>query len=107
MYRLYAKNIHTIDIIIDSIKLIQLFKRNGKIKKNKREGNTAKNILLDKSITFWTSLVSLYSQIMAIIDTIGNDANIADIGAYFFHNSDTQNIIRAERTIFIKYCIIC
>ena len=87
------------------VNLIPLLRSNGKTKKKIKDGSTAQKIPDDKSTIFWTFLVSLYNQIMAIMDTRGSEAKIAAIGVNFFPSSDTPVIISADTRIFIIYCI--
>jgi hypothetical protein len=91
---------------IAGINFRPFFKSNGKTKKKINDGNTAQKMLVDKSIIFCTFLVSLYSHIIASIDTNGSDAKIAAIGVNFLPSSDTPAMIRADMIIFMMYCIL-
>lgn len=72
------------------------FNSSGNIKKNINEGSTAQKMLVDKSIIFWIFLVSIYNQIMAIMEIRGSDASIAAMGANFLASSDTPAMINAD-----------
>jgi len=102
---LYAINIVTAEIIIAEVNLKPFFRSNGKTKKKINDGRTAQKMLVDRSMIFCTSFVSLYNQIIASIDTSGSEAKTAATGANFFPSSDTPAMMRAERTIFMRYCI--
>jgi len=49
---------------------------------------TSQNIPLDRSMTFNTSFVSMYSQVMAKTETRGTDANIEPKNELCFAISD-------------------
>lgn len=79
---------------------IPVLSKNGNIIKNKSDGKTAQNILVDRPIIFWMSFVSWYSQIRAKIDTNGKEAITAATVVKRLLSSETLKIIKAERIIF-------
>ena len=64
------------------------------------EGITSQNIPLDRSMTFNTSFVSIYSHVMAKTDTIGTDANIEPKNELCFAISDIRTTITDVIIIF-------
>lgn len=70
------------------------------------DGKNAHKMLVDKSMTFCTSFVSMYNQVMAIMDTIGRDAKTAATGVNLLPSSDTPAMISADTMIFIMYCMV-
>jgi hypothetical protein len=102
---LYEINIATVEIIIAGVNLKPFFKSSGKTKKKIRDGRTAQKIFVDKSMIFCGSLVSLYNQIIARMETSGREARIAAIGANFFPNSETPAMTKADIIIFMKNSI--
>lgn len=67
----------------------------GNVTNNASEGITNQKILVAKVLTFVTSLVSMYSQIIAITETKGIDARIAPINVLRLAISD----IATTRTV--------
>ena len=93
------------EIIIAGVNLMPFFRSRGSAKKKIKEGSTTQKILVDRSITFCTFFVSLYSQMMARIDTSGSEANTAATGVNFLPSSDTPVIMSADTTILMMYCM--
>ena len=77
-----------------------MYKRQGNTRKRVNEGITSQNIPLDRSMTFKTSFVSIYSQVMAKTDTIGTDANIEPKNELCFAISDIRTTITDVINIF-------
>lgn len=94
------------EIIIAGVNLKPFFRSSGNAKKKINDGRTAQKILVDSSIIFCAFFVSLYSQIMAKIDTSGSEDSTAATGVNFLPSSDTPVMIRADMMIFMMYCIV-
>jgi len=98
-------NIVIAEIIIAGVNFKPFFRSSGNTKKKIKDGRTAQKIPFDRSMIFCTFFVSLYSQIMARIDTSGSEANTAATGVNFLPSSDTPAMMRADMMIFMTYCI--
>ncbi len=61
---------------------------------------TSQNIPLDRSMTFNTSFVSMYSQVMAKTETRGTDANIEPKNELCFAISDVRTTMTEVINIF-------
>lgn len=105
IYKLYAMNMVITEIIIAGVNLRSFFRSSGNTKKKIREGRTTQKILVDRSMTFCTFFVSLYSQMMARIDISGSEASMAATGVNFLPSSDTPAMMSADTTILMMYCI--
>ena len=95
----------TIESPMANEKFNPIFNNIGNTIKNKREGNTAQNIPLEREMTFSISFVSMYNQIIASIESRGSDANIAAIQLTRLAISDDAAIITPDNTILIKNCM--
>lgn len=73
---------------------------NGSSVNSTNEGSTSQKTLVESADTFETSLVSMYSQIMANTDTRGMDANIAPIIELRLETSEIATISSVVITIF-------
>lgn len=85
----------------------KFFLRNqGKIIKKERDGKIIKKIFCEKEAILSISLVSIYSHVIDSKDAIGSEMIIAPNKVFLFAISEARKIIRAERTILIKFNII-
>jgi hypothetical protein len=82
---------------------LNFVKKIGNKIKNNSEGMTNQKIFHERFAIFEISWVSLYSQIIAIIDVKGKEAIKAPKAVNLFEASDMANINNAEITILIKY----
>jgi hypothetical protein len=67
---------------------------------NERDGRTIQKMLVESWETFSMLDVSMYSQIMAKTDTMGNDAKTPAAREYLFEISEMVTIRRAEIATF-------
>lgn len=90
----------------ESQKLSPVFSNTGRAIKKTSDGITIQNIEYDKLLIFSISFVSVYNQMMAIMEVNGNDAKIAETVLKRFPSSAIPVIMSAVTTIFITILII-
>jgi hypothetical protein len=80
-----------------------LCKNIGKVINNTKDGITSQNICVDKSEILAISLVSKYSQIIAMTEINGKEANRAPMIEFLFDNSDMTTINNVVNDILMMY----
>lgn len=78
------------------------FSKTGNVTNNAKEGITSQNTLAESALTLETSLVSIYSQIIASTETKGIDASIAPTKELRFAISEITTIKTVVIMIFTR-----